>query len=260
MAQQYIKKTQQKDVCTISFNRADKRNAINNEVISQLHALLSQIEHDDSIRSVILTGEGTVFSAGADLNWMRSMQGYSQDDNREDAKQLALLLYRLDNLNKAVVARVNGHAFGGALGLMACCDVVVAVDSAQFAFTEIGLGLVPAVISPYVLRSMGHSITRKLFLTMESFNSQQAMQWGLVHQACKAEDLDQCVNYYTDQFHKAGPKAIARCKGLVNYLHDVSGETLNYTARLIAELRVSPEGQEGIGAFLEKRKANWREE
>ncbi len=248
-------------VARITLNRPDVHNAFDDELILDLTQTLLQLDADAAIRAVVLTGSGASFSAGADLNWMRRMASASEADNRTDAERLATLMRTLNFLSKPTIARVNGSAYGGGVGLIACCDIVIAVDSAKFALTEVKLGLVPAVISPYVIAAIGAREARRLFVTGELFDAAEAHRIGLVHDVVASQDFDEHVAIAMSQLAKGGPLAHAEAKRLVLRM---SGATLHSAqsidvenAALIAKLRVSPEGQEGIGAFLDKRKPNW---
>jgi methylglutaconyl-CoA hydratase len=248
-------------VARITLNRPDVHNAFDDELILELTRALLQLDADSDIRAVLLTGTGASFSAGADLNWMRRMASASESDNRADSERLATLMRTLNCGSKPTIARVNGSAYGGGVGLIACCDVVIAVDSAKFALTEVKLGLIPAVISPYVIAAIGTREARRLFITGELFDAAEARRIGLIHEVVASNDFDERVSIAISQLAKGGPLAQAEAKRLVLRM---SGATLHSAqsidvenAALIAKLRVSAEGQEGIGAFLDKRKPNW---
>ncbi|MDH3400682.1 MAG: enoyl-CoA hydratase/isomerase family protein [Chromatiales bacterium] len=261
MSENILLNTDERGVATVTLNRPDKRNAFGDELISDLTMLLNDLDGDESIRVVVLTGAGDTFSAGADLNWMRAMAGYSEQENFEDALKLAKLMETLDRLGKPTVARINGHAFGGAVGLVACCDIALASKKARLCLSEVRLGLVPAVISPYVIAAIGQRHARRLFLTAEAISAKAARKIGLVHAVAKPEELDELVEEQVDMLLQAGPHAIAEAKRLVQDVADADpqrrDELRRSTAALIARLRVSLEGQEGLGAFLEKRPAAW---
>lgn len=251
-------------VATIALNRPDKHNAFNAEVIAGLVEALQSAERNDKVRVVILTGAGKSFSAGADFNWMKSMADYSEDENLEDSLKLAELMQVLDNLKKPTVARINGHVFGGGVGLIACCDIAIAVESARFALSEVKLGLVPAVISPYVIAAIGERHARRFFLTAEAMTAPVAEKIGLVHEIVPEGELDAAVTKEIDLLLQGGPKAQAAAKHLIRQVchHDDDAEAhlRKTTAELIAQIRVSDEGQEGLAAFLEKRKPRWVKE
>lgn len=254
----------ERGVATVTMARPDKHNAFDAELISDLSRVLGELEDNGDVRVVVLTGEGPSFSAGADLNWMRGMAEASEAENRDDAQRLAAMLRRLDFLKKPTVARVNGAAFGGGVGLVACCDVAVGAAGAKFGLTEVKLGLVPATIAPYVVRALGPRQARRLFLTAEIIGAEEANRVGLLHDVVPAEELDEAVNRQVKFILKNGPAALAEAKHLVNL---VSGrdeasqmELDEQTSELIARLRVSDEGQEGLVAFLEKRKPSWADD
>ncbi len=244
--------TDQRGVCTITLNRPERHNAFDADLISELLAALQQITSNDEVRVVIITGAGESFSSGADLNWMRTSINYDEAANRQDAQKLSDLMMSLYKLSKPTIARVNGSAFGGGIGLIACCDIAIAANNAQFAFTEVNLGLAPAVISPYILMSIGPRHARRLFLTAERFGSHEALHFGLVHQVSGVDMLDEAVDKQVHHLLKAGPEAIKACKSLTQ--NPVDEDEL---IRLIASLRTSAEGQEGLMAFLEKCKPSW---
>lgn len=250
----------QRGVATVTLNRPQVHNAFDDAVIAELTERLAQLGADPAVRAVVLTGAGESFSAGGDLNWMRSMAGFSAAENEADALRLAQLLDTLDRLPKPTVARVNGGAFGGGVGLIACCDVAVGVETARFGLTEVRLGLAPATIAPYVVRAIGARQARRYFLTGERFDAREAQRIGLLHEVVAADALDGTVERLLDALLAGGPLALVACKQLVD---DVSGRTdreqlKRDTAALIARLRVSAEGQEGLHAFFERRPPAWR--
>jgi len=248
-------------VARITLNRPDVHNAFDDALIAELTDTLARIDADAAIRAVILTGNGASFSAGADLNWMRGMAKASEADNRADSERLARLMRTLNFLSKPTIARINGAAYGGGVGLVACCDIAIAADSAKFGLTEVKLGLVPAVISPYVIAAIGARHARRLFVTGEIFDATEAARIGLVHQCVAAADLDATVARAVDALGKGGPVAQREAKLLAlrigGMTKDVAERTDVENAALIARLRVSAEGQEGLGAFLDKRAAQW---
>ncbi len=248
-------------VLWLTLNRPEVHNAFGDHLIAELTRALEDAETDDRIRAIVLTGAGQTFSAGADMNWMRSMANASEEENRADALRLAKLLRTLNYHSKPTIARVNGAAFGGGLGLIACCDIVIAVDDAVFALTEVRLGLVPAVISPYVIARIGERQARRFFLTAERFAANRAMRIGLVRELAKLESLDEMVGQQLRWLAEGGPHAVSQAKALIFGVLGKSKEKQEaidrYTADLIARLRVSNEGQEGLSAFLDKRKPDW---
>ena len=251
----------QAGVRRISLNRPQVHNAFDDGLIAELTTALENAGQDATVRAVVLSGEGASFSAGADLNWMRGMAAASEADNRADSLRLAQLMRTLQYLPKPTIARVNGAAYGGGVGLIACCDIAIGVDSARFGLTEVKLGLVPAVISPYVIHAIGLRQARRLFLTGELFDASMALQIGLLHQCVAAEQLDETVDATLSMLSKAGPLAQAEAKQLALRMAgatETEAERLDQeNAALIARLRVSSEGQEGLAAFLGKRPAAW---
>lgn len=245
----------------IALNRPEVHNAFDDALIAELTAAIDDAGRDDHVRAIVLTGEGESFSAGADLNWMRSMAQASEQQNRDDSTRLARLMRRLQFCPKPTIARINGAAFGGGVGLIACCDIAIGVEGAKFGLTEVKLGLVPAVISPYVIAAIGLRQARRLFLTGEFFDAAAAARIGLLHEAVPREQLDEAVQRVLGFLGKAGPVAKAEAKTLalgMAGLDESAAERIDEeNAALIARLRVSAEGQEGLGAFLGKRAAAW---
>ncbi len=246
-------------VARLQLNRPEVHNAFDDGLIATLTAELRRLAVDASVRVVVLEAEGTSYSAGADLHWMRSMARLSEAGNRSDALALAGLMRTLDELPKPTIARVQGAAFGGGVGLVACCDIAIGVPDAKFGLTESKLGLLPAVISPYVINAIGPRQARRWFATAEIFDAAEALRIGLLHQVVAADALDAAVDRQIDLLLKAGPIATASAKTLVHDVcaHDDRSRHDADNAALIARLRVSDEGQEGIAAFLDKRKPNW---
>ncbi|HWP94563.1 MAG TPA: enoyl-CoA hydratase/isomerase family protein [Gammaproteobacteria bacterium] len=249
-------------VATVTMNRPEKHNAFDDALIAALTETFIRLGRDKAVRAVVLTGAGISFSSGADIGWMRAMAGYDEATNYEDALRLAELMSTLDALPKATVARVNGPVFGGGVGLVACCDIAIAASNAKFALTEVRLGLVPAVISPYVLAAIGPRQARRWFLTGEAFTAEKALAIGLVHEVVEPAALDSAVEHQLELLLHGGPKAQRACKELIAQEtgHGTSAmrQLRKMTAKLIAQLRVSEEGQEGLTAFLEKRPPTWR--
>ena len=244
-------------VVTLTLNRTDKHNAFDDTLITTLIEQLTDLAETPRLRVLVISGTGTSFSSGADLLWMKTMVNYSQEKNIQDALQLAELMRRLYEFPKPTIARINGDAFGGALGLIACCDIAIAVNDAKFTFSEVRLGLAPAVISPYVVAAIGPRNTKRLFLTGERFSAENAYHLGLIHYLTSAATLDDTVNQQISLLLKGGPCAQTHCKQLVHHVAPLTEATTLSTAKLIAELRTSDEGQEGLKAFLEKRKPSW---
>lgn len=246
-------------VAYVILNRPQKHNAFDARMIAELHQALDQITRHKSARVVVLAASGTTFSAGADLEWMQKTISLDYEENLRDARQLASLLLKLNQLPLPVIAKVNGSAFGGAVGLLACCDMVVAVKTARFALSEVRLGLIPATISPYIVRAIGARATRRYCLTGERFDALCAKELGLVSQVVAVDGLDDAVKSYLDLLLQNGPEALAATKQLLRDMDDsISDAVVEKTSQLIARVRVSKEGQEGVQAFLQKRNPAWR--
>ena len=244
----------------VTLNRPERHNAFDDVMIGELTEALRAMEADESVRVVVLSGAGRSFSAGADLNWMKRMGGFSLDENRRDAMGLATLMRTLAHLRKPTIARVQGAAYGGGVGLVACCDIACATQQTMFALTEAKLGLVPAVISPYVVAAIGERFARRYFLTGERFEAADAWRLGLIHEMTLTEaDLDDKVGEIVDALLACGPVAQREAKELIRAVagKPVTSELIQDTAERIAKLRASPEGREGVSAFLEKRKPSW---
>ncbi|MFE0500517.1 enoyl-CoA hydratase-related protein [Lysobacter soli] len=246
-------------VARLRLNRPELHNAFDAMLIAALTGALEAVAADDSVRVVVLEGEGASFSAGADLNWMRGMAAASEEANRTDSLALARLMRTLDELPRPTIARIQGAAFGGGVGLVACCDIAIASADAKFGLTESKLGLLPAVISPYVLDAIGPRQARRWFATGEIFDAATALHIGLLHQVVEGGALDAAVQRQVDLLLKAGPHASAEAKTLVRRVaFERDRDRLDHdNAALIARLRVSEEGQEGLTAFLDKRKPRW---
>ena len=245
-------------VATVSLARPDARNALNAGLIGELARCMEELAEDGNVRVVVLTGEGDFFCAGADIGYMRDTANFSYEENLEDAHRLAAMFGAVDECPKPVVARIKGAAIGGGVGLVAAADVAMAQEGTVFAFSEVRLGISPATISPFVVRKIGHSQARALFLTGERFDAVRAREIGLVHEVASEEDLDAAVQKKVEGLLVGGPEALAATKALLRDLGDATpGEVTEITARRIAELRTGEEGQEGLGAFLEKRKPTW---
>ena len=247
-------------VATLTLNRPAVHNAFDDALIAELTASLRRVAADTAVRVVVLTGSGQSFSAGGDLNWMRRMAQYSDAENRADAMALAGLLRTLDELAKPTVARVNGAAFAGGLGLVSCCDIAVAAEEAVFSLSEARLGLVPATIGPYVVAAIGPRAARRYFLTAERFSASEAQRIGLVHEVAPRAALDAAVDKIVATLLEAAPGAQARAKRLIAEVESrpLSDTTMALTAQVIADARASAEGREGLAAFFDKRKPSWR--
>ncbi|MBO9663568.1 enoyl-CoA hydratase-related protein [Dokdonella sp.] len=248
-------------VATITLNRPNVHNAFDDALIADLTGALDDCERDPAVRAVVLTGAGASFSAGADLHWMRGMAQAGEDENRADSLRLATLMRTLNFLSKPTVARVNGSAYGGGVGLVACCDLAIGVDGAKFSLSEIKLGLVPAVISPYVIAAIGARQARRLFVSGEVFDAASAARIGLLHESVPGDQLDAAVERALHFLAKGGPLAQAEAKQLALRMAGMTRESAERVdaenAALIARLRVSPEGQQGLSAFLDKRAPAW---
>ncbi|HUU38834.1 MAG TPA: enoyl-CoA hydratase/isomerase family protein [Candidatus Desulfaltia sp.] len=245
-------------ILRITMNRPQVHNAFNATMIGDLAEAFSTARSDDGIRIVILTGAGESFCAGADLNWMREIIHYSYEQNLRESLQVAELMKAIYEFPKPTIARVNGAVIGGGTGLLSACDIVVASDKARFGLSEVKIGLIPAAIGPYVIRRIGESATRELFLTGERFDARRALEIGLVNKVVPDAALDDKVEEIVRLLLSSAPEAIAKCKELLRRVPGMSlEEAKGYTAEMIAGLRVSPEGQEGMASFLEKRKPSW---
>ncbi|HET7220777.1 MAG TPA: enoyl-CoA hydratase-related protein [Vicinamibacterales bacterium] len=253
-----LRREDQPGVLRITLTRPEIRNAFDEEVIAALTAIAREAAKDPTLRAIVLSGSGPSFCAGADLAWMMKAVAYSRQENLRDAEDLARMLELLDCLPVPVIARVHGAALGGGAGLVAVCDVAVAADTTMFAFSEARLGIVPAVISPYVVAKIGVSCARELFLTAARFDAHRAKEIGLVHAVVPEAKLDATIDTYLRDILACAPSALAVAKRLVR---EVQGrrpdEVIGLTTSTIAEQRTSPDGQEGMQAFLEKRKPRW---
>ena len=249
--------TDDRGVATITMDRPEVRNAFNDRLISEMYRAASALAEDPAVRVVVLTGGGDIFSAGADLNWMRSMKEWTFDENVADSTRMNNMFRALYDLPKPLIGRINGHALGGGTGLTAVCDIAIAVEGSLFGFTEVVLGLAPAVISPYVVRKVGRSFARAVFVTGERFDAARAMTAGLVHQVVSAETLDEAVEAAVARCLKAGPIAVAAAKRLPDLALQPLDEAAAETVQVIAGLRIGDEGQEGMAAFFDRRPPAW---
>lgn len=246
-------------IARITLTQPEVRNAFSDEAIAEITAAFRKVGEQADVRAVVLAAEGPAFCAGANLNWMRRMADYSRDENRVDAGLLAEMLRVIYECPKPTIARVQGDVYAGGMGLVACCDMAVAVDTAGFCLSEVKIGLIPATISPYVIRAMGARASHRYFLTGERFSAQEAHRIGYVHEVVEAEQLDAVVDGWLKHLLSAGPDAVRACKRLVL---DVAEREINElliaaTVEQIANIRASSEGKEGVQAFLNKRKPNW---
>jgi methylglutaconyl-CoA hydratase len=254
-----IKAHIQGPVATIQLHRPDLHNAFNEVMIQELQTAFQELGHAPGVRVIILSAEGKSFCAGADLNWMKKMVDYTFEENVHDAMALAKMLKTIHDCPKPVIARVHGATFGGGVGLTAACDMAIATQSASFCLSEVKLGLLPAVISPFVMEKIGVSQARRYFLTAERFAAQKALDIGLVHEVVEDEKaLDATIQKLTEAILQNGPEAVTVCKKLIDVVSEIDWENvMHQTARLIADRRISTEGQDGMKAFLEKRPAAW---
>ena len=258
MSYQFLAIERRGPVERVTLNRPDVRNAFNEHVIAELHAWAVRAREDEQLRVVVFAGAGKVFSAGADAGWMAKMAGYSHDDNVRDARAGAEMFLAINSIPAIVIGRVHGAALGGGSGLAAVCDIVVADEGAIFGFTETKLGILPAMISPYVLQKIGASAARDLFLTGRRFDARKAKEIGLVHEVAPAAELDAAVDRFVSEALSASPSAVARSKALIQkVLGQPPADVIGITAEAIAAQRVSRDGQEGLKAFLDKRTPSW---
>lgn len=244
---------------TITLNRPEVRNAFNDQTIAELTHVFQMLAKNDEVRVIVLAAEGKAFCAGADLNWMRAMADYSDEENRQDAKGLAQMLYAIYTCPKPTVAQIQGDVFAGGMGLISACDIAVAATQARFCLSEVKLGLVPATISPYVVRAMGARAAQRYCLTGEVFSAEDAAKMGLLHEVVEADALVDTVKQIAHRLMLCGPHAQAVCKRLLDQVvhHEISDELIDYTVNMIAEIRASDEGKEGVQSFLNKRQAAW---
>ena len=240
------------------LNRPEVRNAFNEHVIAELTDWCELVGADSSVRCAVIGGNGPVFCAGADLGWMSRMVGFSHEENLRDANAAARMYAALDHLPLPLIGRIHGAALGGGAGIAAVCDIVVAEEEAVFAFSEVKFGIIPAMISPYVVAKIGQSATRHLFITGARFSAQHAREIGLVHSVVEKTAIDTQIEKYVRELMTCGPEAVATVKTLLREVsHRAPSDAVGITAEAIASRRVSAEGQEGMKAFLEKRKARW---
>ena len=246
-------------IATVTLDRPERHNAFDDALIAELTGVIAACGVDPAVRAVVLAGAGKSFSAGADLGWMQRCAGYSFDANLKDATALATLMHTLDRLPKPTIAAVNGATYGGGVGLVACCDIAIAGESAKFCLSEVKLGLIPAVISPYVVAAIGARQARRYFVTAEVFSSAKARELGLVHEVAAAGELEAAIERIVVALLQGGPEAQAAAKDLVFSVDRPLDENLVAdTARRIAERRASVEAREGLGAFLDRREPSWR--
>lgn len=246
-------------VATVTLNRPEVRNAFDDALIAELAATFNALDGDDAVRAVVLAGNGPAFCAGADLNWMKRMAGYGYEQNLHDAMGLAVMLQTIDRMGKPTIARVHGAAFAGGTGLVAACDIALGTPEARFCLSEAKLGLSPATIGPYVVRAMGERAARRYFLTAEVFDAQEALRIGMLTALVPAAELDTAIESLLKHLLAGGREALTKIKQLIRAVAagSIDDAMIADTAKRIAEIRVSPEGREGIASFLEKRKPSW---
>lgn len=254
-----IELTKHNGIATVTLNRPEKHNAFDDDVIAQMATAFEDVDADESVRVMILASTGRSFSAGADLAWMKRMASYSYDENLGDARALAGMLKTLNNLSKPSIARIQGAAFGGAVGLVSCCDIAIASPRASFCLSEVKIGLTPATISPYVIAAIGSRAARRFFITAEHFNAEQALALNLIAEICNEESLDTRISQFADTILANSPAAISAAKKLVQDVSfsGIDDGLIEETCKRIATIRTSKEGQEGLTAFLEKRAPSW---
>jgi methylglutaconyl-CoA hydratase len=259
MTSALLTSTDPRGVATVTLNRPEVHNAFDDALIAELTAVLKKLESDAAVRLVVLTGNGKSFSAGADLGWMKRMAAYSEAENLRDARGLATLMRTLDGIAKPTIALVQGPAYAGGVGLVACCDIAISVDTANFALTETRLGLIPAVIGPYVVAAIGARAARRYCLTAERFDAAEALRLGLVHQVVPMGELAATGEKLVATLLACAPNALGEAKSLVRRVAHgpIDDAMVDETATRIARIRIGAEGREGIASFLEKRKPAW---
>ncbi|WP_367110448.1 enoyl-CoA hydratase/isomerase family protein [uncultured Psychrobacter sp.] len=246
-------------IATVTLNRPEIRNAFNDETISELNTVFSELGSDDNVRVIVLAAAGKAFCAGADLNWMRAMADFSYEENLADADKLAQMLKTIYECPKPTIAAIQGDVYAGGMGLVAVCDIAIAVKTANFCLSEVRLGLAPATISPYVIKALGARASQRYFLTAEVFDAKKARQLGFIHERVDTNELDETVATLCKKLSNNSPDAVKTCKRLV---HDIAGAAIDDaliadTVKGIADIRSSEQGKEGVQAFLHKRKPDW---
>jgi len=259
MSYKTIELSRDENIVTVALNKPDIHNAMDETMMKELTSCFNELANDNTVGIIIFTGNGKSFSAGADLNWMKSMASYSKEENIQDSKLLLDLYESIYNCPKPVIGKINGHAFGGGIGLIAVCDLTIAPPGLKFAFSEVKLGIIPSVISTFVGKRIGVANMRRLFITGERFTTEHAEKIGLIDFMVDQDELDGKINEYVDIIQSSGPIAIKEVKNLIGKYETLDIEKYKeFTVEKIAELRVSKEGREGIKAFLEKRKPKWK--
>lgn len=246
-------------IATLSLNKPEKHNCFDDTLILEITEAVNALAKNENVRVLILAGEGKSFSAGGDLSWMQRMANYTHEENEKDASQLAEMLRVLNEFPKPTIARVQGAAFGGAVGLVSCCDMAIGTERASFSLSEVKIGLIPATISPYVIQAIGVRASRRYFQTGERFNAERALQLGLLNEVVTDEELDSTINDLVDILLANSPQALSQAKSLLlDYANrEITPDLIKNSCTRIADIRVSAEGQEGLKAFLEKRSPNW---
>ena len=249
----------QGQVATVWLNRPVVRNALDEVLISEITQVIRHLEYDDEVRVIVLAGRGKAFCAGADLNWMKRMADYSTEQNQADAMGLATMLKTLKQVSKPTIARVHGPAYAGGMGLASACDLIVAESAAEFCLSEVRIGLIPSTISPYVIQALGTQATKRYMLTAERMSAVEAHRLGFVHELCEEGSIDLGVAKISQALMAGGPAALSQTKALIGRVvgRPLDNELINETAGLIAKVRASSEGREGVSSFLEKRKPTW---
>ena len=249
-------------IARVTLDNPSKHNAFDDQIIAQLTDAFSAVAANSNVRVMVLASEGKSFSAGADLDWMKRMASYSYDENLQDARALALMLQTLKTMPQPTIARIQGAVFGGAVGLVSCCDIAVAATVATFSLSEVNIGLVPATVSPYVIEAIGARAARRYFMTAERFSAQTAKHIGLLSEVIGPENLDKQIGLLIDALLANGPEAVIASKQLVADINGqaIGSDLIEHTCKIIAKIRVSEQGQEGLQAFLEKRKPHWLED
>ncbi|MET1253905.1 enoyl-CoA hydratase/isomerase family protein [Aliikangiella maris] len=255
-----IVKLESNGIGRITLNKPEVHNAFDEKLIALLTKAFEQLDNNDKVKLIVLDANGKSFSAGADLNWMKKMAEYSWEQNYQDSLQLASLMQTIYQCKKTTIAVVQGSAFGGGVGLVACCDIVLASDKAKFCLSEVKLGLIPAVISPYVVKAIGERHAKRYFITAELFDVSQAAAMNLVHQIYSHDELQSNVKTFIQSVLNNGPKAMHKAKRLIEFVKDkpIEEDLIRETAQRIADTRASKEGKEGVSAFLEKRQPDWQ--
>ncbi len=249
-----------KGICRITFDRPKVKNSFNDEMIEDFQIGLEKVKNDKDLRILIISGSGDSFSSGADLNWMKNSLNYTLEENINDARKFANILKTIYNIPRPTIAKINGHSFGGGLGIIAACDFAIAIEDTKFSFSEVRLGLTPAMISPYVLKSIGFNNARRLFLTGEIFDARKALEINLLSKVVANLDLDKEVDKLSNDLLKGAPNAQGECKSILSHIseHNIEQDLIDFTIKKIATRRVSKEGKEGMISFFDKKDPSWK--